>query len=231
MPYLKSQIKWTEENLLYITAFSLEARDLFDQIRPSEPGIFEPGPISQIQEEIRIKAENECIPHLELTSKAPLMMPLFYQFLIMASVDLSKYRNYRELHESIKMNHDKDHIYENIAGGDEAFVACACGKPECQFMSMIELPLNYLMLGSVCITKNGLITEQELNRMRTAVQRVICATCGETKKKMEAKYDRSTKEWNCKGCLRTKRSTRPILFDRDDDADAMWMVLQASSRR
>jgi hypothetical protein len=207
-------IKYTPQNLAVITSFRQKYDGLFSQLKPRTMEDLDAGYFASIQEILRSKMD-EVRPQLDLRSdKYP--NQFYYQFFVMASSELSRARNYNELHQLIQRDHG-DHIYDRITaehayGEGNATTRCACSKTECVFMSLIKLDLNWVMFGSVCITKNGLIAKRELSKMKSSLLEMTCHKCLKVKKRRFATW--AHRKWTCNACMKqTVRSVRTYLRD------------------
>jgi hypothetical protein len=213
---LFAPIKYTPQNLAVITAFRQKYDGLFSQLKPQKVQEFDAMHYAAVQETLRSKMDEVRLKMDVRSEKHP--NQFYYQFFIMASSELSRARTYNELHDLIKRDHG-EHIYDRITGEHEhgnggETVQCACSKSECMFMSLIKLDLNWVMFGSVCITKNGLITQRTLNKMKSSLKEMQCSRCYVTKKRKFASYCRSKKKWTCNDCSKKSvRSVRTYLKD------------------
>jgi hypothetical protein len=209
-------IKYNAHNIALITGFRQKYDALFSQLKPRTVEDLDAPHFAAVQESLRFKMD-EVKPHMDLRSeKYP--NQFYYQFFIMASSELSRARTYNQLHDLIKEDHG-EHIYDRISGEHEygnggEMVQCACSKSECRFMSVIKLDLNWVMFGSVCITKNGLITQRTLNQLKTSLKDMQCHKCHAIKKRKFSSYCRSKKKWTCSTCSqKVVRSIRTYLKD------------------
>ena len=209
-------IKYNAHNIALITSFRQKYDALFSQLKPRTVEDLDASHFAAVQESLRFKMD-EVKPHMDLRSeKYP--NQFYYQFFIMASSELSRARTYNQLHDLIKEDHG-EHIYDRISGEHEygnggEMVQCACSKSECRFMSVIKLDLNWVMFGSVCITKNGLITQRTLNQLKTSLKDMQCHKCHAIKKRKFSSYCRSKKKWTCSTCSqKVVRSIRTYLKD------------------
>ena len=211
-------IRFSDANKALIDRFYKDNLDVYDQLKDMDMGV---EAFEQIQAEIRSRI-NLIRPEIDLKFQCAHLNPFYYQFFVMSLMDLKGVHSMQQLTDKINDGITSGSFKNHCFDSDDC--ACACSKMECRLMTFQQFDKGFLLLGSFCIKKNGMIVDEEAikylqKKKRDEKKIVVCYKCSSQKTRADCEYGKRAvfmrPEWVyiCRECIEKEKVQSEAQYD------------------